>query len=612
MKKILLTIAGLLALLTADAKVVKFLLADGSMTVLTSSELSAIDFNDDGTMTVTTYDGQQIEALATDFEEIVIDDEETICTQVADTVRFKLDVGDVHFDLGTERALTKLNYVYPSQDPWGEPVTLSGTILIPDEIMFGEVASEGIILFNHYTKFSRNEAPTAETGVFEGLYLSNPLKPNYIIVESDFYGFGATVRFPQAFLQGSINARASLDGLLAARRLLEQMGIDYGPLCFNLGYSSGGFDALQTQRLRDMEYASEVSFDKTFAGGGPNDLREAYRQYVEIDSTAYNCVPLLLMVSTNEAKQLGLDYDDIFWPEISSRIDELVLSKNFASWPVRDSVGADKKIHEILMPEYCDLSSAASIQMQDIFAEYSLNNNSWTPDPSQRMFIFHSRGDDYVPIQSARPIVSFLKNKGFEPSIIPGRTNLQTNFVVRSMGHLSATVVFLVQSLAAIKAWPQMYTDNELNPTYAQIVGSNLNPVAIMRQLDAMGFDCRKMINDALAYISSMSGEGEGGSMDITTLISSALEQAGMDEQEFVEMAADSGVDVYQVLFQLLMYLYEQPADNGTDTPAGANTAAAHSAAMSSYARLLKAVDQPSTPVEAYQQQLRQWIESKK
>ena len=130
---------------------------------------------------------------------------------------------------------------------------------------------------------------------------------------------------------------------------------------FNIGYSSGGFDALAAQKLRDREYADRISFDKTFSGGGPSDVREAYRQYVETDSTAYNAVPLLLMVCTNETQQLGLDYSDVFQPYIGNRIGELILSKEYSSWPVCDSIGREKKIHEILTETYCNLEIPVTV-----------------------------------------------------------------------------------------------------------------------------------------------------------------------------------------------------------------------------------------------------------
>ena len=170
----------------------------------------------------------------------------------------------------------------------------------------------------------------------------------------------------QAFAQGTPNAYATLDGLLAARQLLDKMGFDYGPLLFNVGYSSGGYDALIVQKVRDKEYADQVSFDKTFAGGSPSDICEAYRQYVILDETAYNAVPLLIMVCTKETQMLNIDYKDVFQPYICDRIDELILSKQYSSWPVCDSIGREKKIHEILSPTYCNLDSPESQFMQQL------------------------------------------------------------------------------------------------------------------------------------------------------------------------------------------------------------------------------------------------------
>ncbi len=605
MKKILLSLCLLLACIATEAKVIKVTLTDGTVKVFTSSELSAIDFNDNGTLIITTFDGQQLPALDTEFEELTIGDEAIVTEIFPDTLSFNVDADGTPVKLDADRAIMKVNYVYPSTDPSGQPITLSGTMLIPEDIWTGEHKSEGLLMVNHYTKFHRDEAPTLQNGEIENLLLANPLYPRYIIVESDFYGFGATVRFPQAFMQGMVNARASLDGLLAARDLLTSMDIDYGPLCFNIGYSSGGFDALAAQKLRDMEYADRISFDKTFSGGGPSDVCEAYRQYVQIDSTAYNAVPLLLMVCTNETQQMGIDYSNVFQPYISGRIDELILSKAYSSWPVCDSIGRDKKIHEILSDSYCDLESPESQAMQKLFHSFSLNNDDWTPDLTQRIFLFHSRGDDYVPIQSARPMISFLKSKGFEPSIIPGRTNLQTNFVVRDKGHLAATLDYYIQTLAAIEAWPKMYTDGQLNPFYQQLVSKDFDIVMMMRQLDAMGIDCRSLISSVAAEVAKAMGS-EDTSLDMTTmtmLVMEAVQKAGYTPQELAEMSEDSGLDVSKLIFDLYTYFTEQPEEEDT-TPEGQTQPASARRA----ARFIEAFDNSATPAMRNEQQLRQWL----
>ena len=621
MKKIIYTLFLLLTCIVAEAKVIKVTMTDGSVKVFISSELSAIDFNDNGSITITTYDGQQLPALGADFMELAIGNEAAVSEVYADSLSFNIDADGIPVNLHSDRAIMKVNYVYPSVDPFGQPITLSGTILIPEEIWKGEARSEGILMVNHYTKFHRDEAPTISNGELENMLLANPLKPHYIIVESDFYGFGSTVRFPQAFMQGLVNARASLDGLLSARELLGQMGLEYGPLCFNIGYSSGGFDALASQKLRDKEYADLISFDKTFSGGGPSDVREAYRQYVITDSTAYNAVPLLLMVCTNETQQLGIPYSDVFQPYISNRIDELILSKAYSSWPVCDSIGREKKVHEILSETYCNLESPESQAIQELFASFSLNNDDWTPDPSQRIYLFHSRGDDYVPIQSARPMIPFFKSKGFEPSIIPGKTNLQTNFVVRNMGHLSATLVYFIQTLAAIKAWPVMYTDGQLNPQYQALISNDTDIVMLMRQLDAMGIDCRALINNIASMLAGGgSGDGEEGGevapVDPQLIVMMALaklQESGITVQELMEMSEDSGIDIQKLIIDLIVYLSEQPEEPVVDEPTEEPVVEQGGeevleAPAKRAARLVKALDKSANPVVNYELQLREWL----
>jgi len=603
MKKIFLLLLGMVSLLTAEAKVVKITLADGSVKIFTSSQLSAIDFNEDGTLSLTTYDGEQLPPLAGKFEMIEIGDDAAISDIYPDNLSFNIDADGVPVDINSERSIVKVNYVYPSTDPFGEAITLSGTMLIPSEIWSGEAKSEGILMMNHYTKFHRDEAPTISNGELENMLLANPLKPNYIIVESDFYGFGTTVRFQQAFLQGLANARASLDGLLAAQSLLRELGFDYGPLCFNIGYSSAGYDALAAQKLRDMEYADRISFDKTFSGGGPSDVCEAYRQYVIKDRTAYNAVPLLLMVSTNETQKLNLEYKDVFQPEVASRIDELIFSKSYSSWPVCDAIGRDKLVSEILSVPYCNLSSIESQNIQDILRGFNMTNDDWTPDPSQRIYLFHSRGDDYVPIESARPMVAFLKSKGMEPSIIPGRTNFQTNFVVRNMGHLSATLIYFVQTLSAIQAWPQMYTDNQLNPTYQKIVGADIDLVGTLRQLDAMGFDCRSVISQLQERLSALGQSDIAQGIDlskITQATEDVLNQMGFTKEELLEMAEDSGIDITKTIVDFIIYMSENPADGG-DTGAPA---------LQQLNRAGSVLDAPLTPADEYAQQLRDWLKA--
>lgn len=594
------TLLVFVACMAAEAKTIKITLADGTVKVFTTSQLDAIDFNDDGTLTITTFDGEVLEALGAEFDELTVGYEDIIYEEVDDVLSFEADVDGLPVDLNYDRDAKRLNYVYTSTDPFSEPITLSGSILIPTDIMNGEKTCQGIILYDHYTIFNRTEAPTRGFATLEGMLLANPLTPDYIIVESDFYGFGVTERFPQAFLQGTHNARANLDALLAARQLLDERGFNYGPLTFNVGYSSGGFDALAVQKLRDMEYSDRVSFDKTFAGGSPSDIKECYRQYVTIDRTAYNAVPLLLMLSTNETLRLGLTYEQVFQPDIVPMIDEYVMSKNYSSWPVCDAIGREKMVHEILSDTYCDLNSPESQYIQEVFQDLSIPSY-WTPDPSQKLYIFHSRADDYVPVQAARPVLRFLEANGFEASIVPGATNLQTNFVVPKLGHLSATLIYLIQTVAALKAWPTMYTNGQLNPVYQQIV-SEKDPVELMRYLDSMGFDCRGLIKTVIEQLPPLPTDDSGQPIqpidteNLQAAIQAALAQLGLTEQDLVEMSQDSGIDLMEFIMELIAYFNEEQTEEPVE-PEDAGSAP-----------FMEIKQQ--LPTIQYEQELRQWIEA--
>ena len=574
MKKILLALIALVACTTINAKVVKITLKDKTMQVYTSTQLSAIDFNDNGTVTITSYDGNVLMKDA-EVDDVTITEEATITSIKAMEMKFNpaqvlaltnVNTGGLNIsnsDPISTRAARLINFVYPSVDPYGEPVTLSGAMWIPENIWNAEDDSEGIILMNHFTTTSANMLPSNGRMCFlESMMLANPLMPNYIVTESDFYGWGATDRFPQAFAQGEANGHASVDCLLATRKLLRDLNINSGILNFNVGYSSGGFDCLATQRVRDMYFPHnyDVCFDKTFAGGSPSDLKLCYTETVRIDTTGMTCIPPVLMVATNETQKLGLDYNLVFTSEMPENIVETILSKRINPFGLCRMIGTNKKIHEILAAPYCDLESAESKFMQDAYESISLSNG-WNANPSQRIFIYHSRQDDIVPIQSGRSLLKQLKACGYEPSIIPGATNLQTNMVL-PVGHMMGVLPWWIQTTAAIVAWPTMYYEGELNDTYKFLVDQTKNdPIAIMRYFDSIGFDCRGLIQK-LFDLNPKYLVYDVDEASLEADVTAVCELLGITYEDFCEMMEDSGVDFKTFVIELARYMNENPGQD--------------------------------------------------
>ena len=573
MKKILLALIALVACTTINAKVVKITMADKTSKVYASSQLSTIDFTDNGTVTIISYDGNVLLKDA-EVDDVTITEEPTITSITTMEMQFNPKAVQALTNVETgglstvtsepisTRAVHQVKFVYPSVDPYGEPITLSGAMWIPDNIWNAENDSEGIILVNHFTTSSSNLLPTNGFCYIESWLLANPLMPNYIVTESDFYGWGISDRFPQAFCQGIANGHASIDALLATRKLLRELSIKSGILNFNVGYSSGGFDALATQRVRDMEFPHnyDVCFDKTFAGGGPSDLKLCYTETVRTDTTSLVSIIPILLTATNEIQKLGLDYNGIYSADMPENITDLILAKKTNPFALCRIIGSKKRVHELMSAPYLDLESAESKFLQDEYEKISLNNG-WNANPSQRIFIYHSRQDDIVPIQSGRSLLKQLKACGYEPSIIPGATNLQTNFVM-PLGHMYGVLPWWVQTTAAIAAWPIMYYEGELNDTYKFLAEQTKNdPIAMLRYFDAIGFDCRGLIQK-LFDLNPKYLVYDVDEASLEADVTAVCELLGITYEDFCEMMEDSGVDFKTFVIELARYMNENPGQD--------------------------------------------------
>ena len=118
-----------------------------------------------------------------------------------DTV-IKTRVGGFSLD---SRPVRRIIYEYTSRDADGKPATISGVMMIPSNI---------------------------NQELINGL-IANPLKPNYILVMSDFIGYGSSSEYPSFYHSGDVNARNSLDGLLAARQILDDQQLPQGKYLFH-------------------------------------------------------------------------------------------------------------------------------------------------------------------------------------------------------------------------------------------------------------------------------------------------------------------------------------------------------------------------------------------
>jgi hypothetical protein len=453
-------------------------------------------------------------------------------------------------------------YEYPSKDGDGQPVTISGIVMVPADIANGTTPCDGIILFNHHTIGGPEQAPSqGELDVPSGI-LANPLKPNYIIVMSDYIGYGSSIDHQIAYLCGDTNARNCLDGLLAARQLLDDKQIPQGRFLFNMGYSQGGTESMYIAKLRDMEYKDRgITFDKTFSGGGMLDCEEAYSAYVEKDQCdAINDVAMFL-ISVNENCHLGIDYHDLFKEPLASHVQEVIETKS-KSVLSRIGVSDLDSLHQLLQPAYMDWKSDEYKALKAKLAEIKITNG-WEPDTTQRYFIEHSRHDNYVPVKCARTIIPWMKSKGFKPSLVPGKTNLQTNTVVFKLKHQPSAAIWFVQTMAAVQAWPVIYYEGEQNRYYHDVV-KDLNLMKVIKFLESMGIDLRKMFNTSQAR-AFMAAPRKASFFELLQQIQDALAKVDLTINDVIEMILDAGITPEDIM-EVYNYIKQTDSSSARET----------------------------------------------
>lgn len=498
------------------------------------------------------------------------------------TVKAKLN----SLSLGS-RDVHHIIYEYPSTDAEGQPVTISGVIMIPQNILDGSVPCDGVIMYNHFTIGSPEDAPSKGG---EGLtaisaMLSNPLKPNYIVVASDYIGYGSSISHDVSYICGDTNGRNCLDGLLAAQQLMEDRDIPQGKYLFNMGYSQGGTESMYAARLTDTEEKYKgIRFDKTFSGGGALDFEKIFKIYIERDACEDLADVVLMIISVNENYHLGIPYEAIFKEPMASKALEYFKTKEKR---IVSEIGVTSidSISEVLQPEFMDLSSEYASKFMAKLKDISITEG-WEPDVTKNYYLAHSRHDNYVPIQSGRGMIPWMREKGFTPSIVPGKTSLQTCTVIFKLKHQQAAIVWAIQTFAAIQFWPVLYYEGEQNRYFHDIV-KDMNVMKVIKTIESLGIDLQKLVQEGSLAKRRMPDHYT--LFDIIPDINSYLSKVDLTTDDLEEMCDDAGITQADLL---TAYLYLKTGEE--KKPAAAP--------------LVERVEAPLYLLRSYENQLAAWF----
>ena len=296
------------------------------------------------------------------------------------------------------------NFAYPSSDPYGNPTMISGTITMGKEVTRTDKAN-GILLYNRYTIFRADQCPSRGSLDFQKRASGSGL----IVVTSDHYGFGITEDMPQAYCHAHANAQTSVDALLAAEKLLKEMGFEWNDVIFNVGYSQGGQTAMGVVRLVAERYPS-IGITYTFAGGGPYSLLQTYRGIIEAGYNDMPCTVVGTILAFNYFGGVYKPFFSLFTEPLLSNVDDWITSKRYTRQQIDKLIGS-KKTADYLSVELNDLSSSLSQQFMRALDADNLCKG-WTPRGDERVMLVHNKKDTAVPVACAQEMYQFLLDGG--------------------------------------------------------------------------------------------------------------------------------------------------------------------------------------------------------
>ena len=289
--------------------------------------------------------------------------------------------------------MTAYNIEYPSLDPYGNPVTLSGSITGGDEVN-ADTPALGVALINHFTLAVQKFAVGTQL----------------VAVSADYYGFGCTEDKHQAYCIGSANAQASIDCLLAARELFPSLNIKIDPetdYLFNLGYSQGGQTSIAVEKMVAEKYPG-IKITHTFAGGGPYDMTATYKEMKEKDLSGMPSTIISVILSFNEFYQLGFPREKLLRGDALAHVDDWILSKDLTREEIDEKVGS-LKFSNFASEDIQNMDSEVSKKLMAALEKENLAKN-WTPAKDAHISLIHHIDDITVPVVNQDLLYDYLAN----------------------------------------------------------------------------------------------------------------------------------------------------------------------------------------------------------
>ncbi len=292
------------------------------------------------------------------------------------------------------RYVTEISGIYESTDIDGNPITLSGKVLIPANGEFNRY-----ILVSHYTIGSNKEAPSncfPLEGILCGL--------GYAVICPDYIGYGVTVDQIHPYLVMNVTAANVVDMYVAVKKYFDAVKLrPKHDDIYLMGYSQGGATTMAVEYMIEDIYNpyvldEPIRIRRVYAGGGPYDIKATYERFVTTNVADYPVAVPLVLQGMIKGNNLNLEMNSIMQQWLCDHIDEWVNSKKYTTAEMNALIGT-KVTDKMLTDTGMNIQSKEVSELFKAMVQNSIVSYGW--EPQAPVYMMHSMDDETVTYLNA-------------------------------------------------------------------------------------------------------------------------------------------------------------------------------------------------------------------
>lgn len=326
------------------------------------------------------------------------------------------EIGAVFADYGyafsSPVAVKVFKISYRTVDPFNNPVTASGALVVPD----GLTAAAPLLSSQHATRAMEDAVasvlPPWGFDDLEGLLFASD---GYVTVLPDYLGYGDSAQMFHPYLHADSYSAVVVDLLRAVKNFCRAQNIPLNGELFLEGYSEGGYATMALHKAIEEKYSTEFTVTASAPMAGPYDLSgtlQGILQQASSDSLFF-AAPAFWAYD----KAYALDsLDRIFAPAYAGQMDTLF-----------DGTQDEVTIAASLTNVTADLFQgsflqgylgAGEAQLKELIAANDLYN--WKPTAPVKMI--HCVSDEIVPFANSQKAYGSFLSLGAQNVSLDART----------------------------------------------------------------------------------------------------------------------------------------------------------------------------------------------